>query len=88
MLSDRIRTTSWQDRREIIYCKRAILSLSSSKILTPNPPLSREIGLPSYSKLSLYVQDQGEEKTTREIVSAEFSKSIKLRRLGTYSMMK
>jgi hypothetical protein len=27
-----------------IYCKRAILSLSSSKILT------REIGLPSYSK--------------------------------------
>ncbi len=27
-------------RREIIYCvKRAILSLSSSKILTPHPPL-------------------------------------------------
>jgi hypothetical protein len=26
-------------RREIIYCKRAILSLSSSKILTPYPPL-------------------------------------------------
>jgi hypothetical protein len=25
--------------REIIYCKRAILSLSSSKILTPHPPL-------------------------------------------------
>jgi hypothetical protein len=25
-------------RREIIYCKRAILSLSSSKILTPHPP--------------------------------------------------
>jgi hypothetical protein len=28
-----------QERREIIYCKRAILSLSSSKILTPHPPL-------------------------------------------------
>ncbi len=28
-----------QDRREIIYCKRTILSLSSSKILTPHPPL-------------------------------------------------
>ncbi len=27
------------NRREIIYCKRAILSLSSSKILTPRPPL-------------------------------------------------
>jgi hypothetical protein len=27
-------------RREIIYCKRAILSLSSSKILTPPPPPS------------------------------------------------
>jgi hypothetical protein len=26
-------------RREIIYCKRAILSLSSSKIWTPHPPL-------------------------------------------------
>jgi hypothetical protein len=26
-------------RREIIYCKREILSLSSSKILTPHPPL-------------------------------------------------
>ncbi len=26
-------------RREIICCKRAILSLSSSKILTPHPPL-------------------------------------------------
>jgi hypothetical protein len=25
-------------RREIIYCKRAILSISSSKILTPHPP--------------------------------------------------
>jgi hypothetical protein len=25
------------NRREIIYCKRAILSLSSSKILTPPP---------------------------------------------------
>jgi hypothetical protein len=32
---DRIR------RREIIYCKRAILSLSSSKILTPNPSQAR-----------------------------------------------
>ncbi len=29
---------SW-NLREIIYCKRAILSLSSSKILTPHPPL-------------------------------------------------
>jgi hypothetical protein len=28
----------WGNRREIIYCKRAILSLSSSKILTPHPP--------------------------------------------------
>jgi hypothetical protein len=28
------------ERREIIYCKRAILSLSSSKILTPPIPLS------------------------------------------------
>ncbi len=27
------------ERREIIYCKRAILSLSSSKIVTPHPPL-------------------------------------------------
>ncbi len=27
------------ERREIIYCKRAVLSLSSSKILTPHPPL-------------------------------------------------
>ncbi len=27
------------ERRDIIYCKRAILSLSSSKILTPHPPL-------------------------------------------------
>jgi hypothetical protein len=27
------------ERREIIYCKRAILSLSSSKILNPHPPL-------------------------------------------------
>jgi hypothetical protein len=27
------------ERREIIYCKRAILSLLSSKILTPHPPL-------------------------------------------------
>ncbi len=27
------------ERREIIYCKRAILSLSSSKILTTHPPL-------------------------------------------------
>jgi hypothetical protein len=27
------------ERREIIYCKRAILSLSSSKILTPHRPL-------------------------------------------------
>jgi hypothetical protein len=27
------------NRREIIYCKRAILCLSSSKILTPHPPL-------------------------------------------------
>jgi hypothetical protein len=26
------------NRREIIYCKRAILVLSSSKILTPSPP--------------------------------------------------
>ena len=26
-------------RREIIYCKRAILCLLSSKILTPHPPL-------------------------------------------------
>jgi hypothetical protein len=71
-------------RREIIYCKRTILSLSSSKILTPRPPLrpasvypppllggrthspggegdggsifwkTREIGLPSFSKQSLY----------------------------------
>jgi hypothetical protein len=70
-------------RREIIYCKRTILSLSSSKILTPHPTLrlasvsspptkagvthspggegdggggsifwkTREIGLPSYSKI-------------------------------------
>ncbi len=29
----------WCSRREIVYCKRAILSLSSSKILTPHPPL-------------------------------------------------
>jgi hypothetical protein len=28
-----------KNRREIIYCKRAILRLSSSKILTPHPPL-------------------------------------------------
>ncbi len=66
----------------IIYCKRAILFLSSSKILTPHPPIrpasvyplpllgegrtdspggegdggaifwkTREIGLPSYSKI-------------------------------------
>ncbi len=28
------------ERREIIYCKRAILSLTSSKMLTPHPPLS------------------------------------------------
>jgi hypothetical protein len=28
-----------ENRRDIIYCKRAILSLSSSKILTPHPPL-------------------------------------------------
>ncbi len=30
-------TNEWE-RREIIYCKRAILSLSSSKILTPPSP--------------------------------------------------
>ncbi len=78
-----------QNRREIIYCKRAILSLSSSKIFTPHPPLrpasvypppllggggdrlagrrgdggsifwkTREIGLPSYSKWSLYAQNR------------------------------
>ncbi len=58
----------------IFYCKRAILFLSSSKILTPHPPLreccggrtdspggegdggsifwkTKEIGLPSYSKI-------------------------------------
>jgi hypothetical protein len=29
---------NFQGRREIIYCKRAILSLSSSKILTPPSP--------------------------------------------------
>ncbi len=27
------------ERRQIIYSKRAILSLASSKILTPHPPL-------------------------------------------------
>ncbi len=32
-------------RREIIYCKRAILSLSSSKILTPHPPLRQRRGV-------------------------------------------
>ncbi len=30
---------NFQGRREIIYYKRAILSLSSSKILTPHPPV-------------------------------------------------
>ncbi len=63
------------DHRVQFYCKRAILFLSSSKILTPHPPLhpasvysppllrgedrlagsivwkTREIGLPSYSKI-------------------------------------
>jgi hypothetical protein len=33
-------------RREIIYCKRAILSLSSSKILTPIPLSARRMCTP------------------------------------------
>ncbi len=74
----------WRDwcTEYIFYCKRAILFLSSSKILTHHPPLrpgrtdspggegdggsifwkTREIGLPSYSKIcTLWIGTRGED---------------------------
>ncbi len=38
--------TDYSERKEIIYSKRAILSLKSSKILTPHPPLLASVSSP------------------------------------------
>jgi hypothetical protein len=68
------------DRREIIYCKRAILSLSSSKILTPIPLSAWRVCPPPATKAGGTHSPGGEEDggsifwKTREIGLPSYSK--------------
>ncbi len=64
----------------IIYCKRAILFLSSSKILTPHPPLPRRVCTPAFVVEGGHTRRVGEGNggsifwKTREIGLPSYSK--------------